>query len=285
MKRRPLIAGCLAVLMLCLLGFTIRIEAAQSQGQVTNRWPGQFGTRKLYQCEYGSIYAGKKAGADHAKKVLATVVKDLKRDGVTKPTDGLILVMDSNEKAPIEFTTLIEAAKKAEVQKQDEKSEDPVKALTEAKEKMEEAGLEMEVLLSIAPIPIGRAALPEILKEFPEGADPQIGWCIIVPTDACVKAGLKKIIEVGLKKEKVGLAERLMLGALMPLIEHKATEHLRKTWQAMLYQLVLDAEKDLPEQQKQEMVKAYKQKLGLDDESKKGDREQHSQEKKENSEQ
>jgi hypothetical protein len=268
MKRKPLIAGSLAVLLLCSLGFTIRTEGSQSQTHVAKGWPEQFGKRKLYSCEYGSIYAGKKSGADQAKKVLEIVVKDLRQAGVTKPTDGLILVMDNNEKPPIELTTLIEAAKKANTQKAGEKSEDPVKALAEAKEKMEEAGLEMEVVLSIVPIPIGLAGLPEIFKEFPEDVDQQIGWCIIVPTDGCVKAGLKKIIDVGMKKEKVGLAERLMLGALMPLIEHKATEQIKKTWQAMLYQLVLDAEKDLPEQQKQEMLKAYKQKLGLDDESK-----------------
>lgn len=285
MKRKALIAGGLGVLLVSSFGFMVRAEGSQSQGQAAKGWPEQFGKRKLYSCEYGSIYAGKKSAADQAKKVLATVVKDLRQDGVTKPTDGLILVMDNNEKPPIELTTLIEAAKKADTQKAGEKSEDPVKALAEVKEKFEKEGLEMDVVLSLAPIPIGPAGLPEIFKEFPEGVEQQIGWCLIVPTDGCVKAALKKIIDVGMKKEKVGLAERLMLGALMPFIEHKATEQIKKTWQAMLYQLVLDAEEDLPAEQKQEMGKAYKQKLGLDDDSKEGDREQHSQEKEENSEQ
>jgi hypothetical protein len=100
---------------------------------------------------------------------------------------------------------------------------------------------------------------------LPHNEDQQVGWCIIVPTDGCVKAGIKKIIDFGMKKEKVGLAKRLAIGALMPLIEHKAVEHVKKSWQAMLYQLLLDAEKDLPAEQKQQMHRAYKQKLGLDD--------------------
>jgi len=271
MKRKSLVADGVVVLLLCSFGFTIRTEGSQSQGQVTKGWPEQFGKRKLYSCENGFVYAGKRSGADQAKKVLQTVVKDIRQAGVTNPTDGLILVMDSNEKAPIGFATLIEAAKKTETKKEGGNSEDPVKALTEAKEKMDKEGLEMEVLLSLVPIPIGRAALPEILKEFPGDDNQQIGWCIIVPTEGCVKTGLKKIIDFGMKKEKVGLAKRLAIGALMPLIEHKAVEHVRKSWQAALYQLLLDAEKELPAEQKQEMLKAYKQKLGLDDESNKAD--------------
>jgi len=271
MKSKSLLTGGLAALLLYSFGFTVRAEGSQSQGQLTNRWPELFGKRKLYQCEYASIYAGKKSGADQAKKVLATVVKDLRQAGVTNPTDGLILVRDNRENLPIETTKIIEAVSKAEAQKAGEKSKDTLKALTEAKEKMEKEGLEVDVVLSLVPIPIGPGGLPEILKEFPGDVNQQIGWCIIVPTDGCVKAGIKKIIDFGMKKEKVGLAERLTIGALMPLIEHKAAEHVKKSWQAVLYQLLLDAEKDLPEQQKQEMLKAYKQKLGLDDESKKND--------------
>ncbi len=268
MKSKSLLAGGIMAL-LCLLGFTVRAEGSQSQGQAVKAWPELFGKRKLYPCEYASIYAGKKSGADQAKKVLATVVKDLKQAGVANPANGLILVRDNKEDLPIETTKIIEAVSKAEAQKGGEKSEDTSKKLSEAKEEMEKEGLEVEVVLSLVPIPIGPGGLPEIFEEFPGDVNQPIGWCIIVPTDACVKAGLKKIIEFGMKKEKVGLAERLMVSALMPLIEHKAAEQVKKSWQAVLYQLILDAEDGLPDQQKQDMVKAYKQKLGLDDEPKK----------------
>ena len=269
MKRKALMAGGLAILLLSSFGFMSRAEGSQSQGQAAKAWPELFGKRKLYPCEYGSIYAGKKSGADQAKKVLQTVVKDLREAGVTHPTGGLILVRDNNENLPIGTTKIIEAVSKAEAQKGGEKSEDTLKKLSEAKEEMEKEGLEVELVLSLVPIPIGSGGLPEVFKEFPADVNQPIGWCIIVPTDACVKAGIKKIIDFGMKKEKVGLAERLMVGAMMPLIEHKAAENVKKNWQAVRYQLILDAEKGLPTEQKQEMVKAYKQKLGLDDESKK----------------
>lgn len=268
MKRKALIAGGLAVLLVCSSDVTVRAEGTPSQRQAAKGWPERFGKRKLYSCEYGFIYAGKKSGANQAKKVLQAVVKDLRQDGVTNPVDGLILVMDSKEKPPVEFATLVETVKKAEARNEDEKAGDALKALAEVKEKIEKQGLDMDVVLSIAPIPIGRAALPEILREFPQGLIPQVGWCIIVPTNRCVKSGIKKIIDVGMKKEKVGLAKRLLVVALMSLVEHKAAAHVRKTWQAMLYRLVLDAEENLSDEQKDQMHEAYKKKLGLNDKSK-----------------
>ena len=273
MKRKAVAEGGLAVLLLCLSGFTIRAEGSPSQGR-TKGWPKQFGKRKLYSCECAVVYAGKKSGADQAKKVLEIVVKDLRQVGVTNPTNGIILVRDKNENLPIETTKLIEAVNKAEALKEGEKSEDALKALAEIKEKMEEGGLDIDVVLSIAPIPITRAALPDILKEFPQDVNQPVGWCLIVPTDRCVKAGIKKVFDVGLKKEKVGWAQRMMVGALMPLIEHMAAEHMKKSWQAALYQLILDADERLPAEQKQRLIKAYRQKLGLDDESREDDNKQ-----------
>ena len=77
-----------------------------------------------------------------------------------------------------------------------------------------------------------------------------------------------------MKKEKVGLAERLLVGAMMPMIEKKAAQQMKKASQAAVYELLLAGQKDLPEEQKQQKIKAYKQKLGLEDNSNKGRDEQ-----------
>jgi hypothetical protein len=95
----------------------------------------------------------------------------------------------------------------------------------------------------------------------------------MVPTGRRVKTGLKTIIKAAMKKEKAGLAERILVGALMPVIEGKAVEEMKKHEQAALYKLLLDTQTDLPQEQKREKVKAYNQKLGLERESE-GDDEQ-----------
>jgi hypothetical protein len=68
-----------------------------------------------------------------------------------------------------------------------------------------------------------------------------------------------------------GLAERAAIFAMMPIIERKVAERVKKGQQALLYQLLLYGQEDLSQEQKAEKVNAYKQKLGLDDDFKMGD--------------
>lgn len=267
MKRKPFIASGLAVLLLYSCGVMTRAEDSRSASPIPKGWPEQLGKRKLNSCEYGFVYAGKKSAAGAVEKVLATAVKDARQDGVTEPKAGLILVMDVKEKPPFEFTKLIEVLRTREASTAGEKPADTLKSFAEAKEEMEKMGMDANVMLCLAPIPIEPAVLPDIVGEFPKGVEQQIGWCLIVPTDRSVKAGMKKMINAGMKKEKVGLAERLLVGAMMPIIEQKAVQQMNKTWQAVAYQLLVEGQEDLPEEQKQEKIRAYKQKLGLEDDS------------------
>ncbi len=267
MKRKPFIASGLVVLLVYSCGVMTGTENSRSAGQAPKGWPEQLGKRKLNSCEYGFVYAAKKSAAGVVEKVLATVVKDARRDGVTEPKAGLILVMDVKEKPPFEVTRLMEVLSESDAQTAGKKPGDPLKSLAEAEEEMEKMGMDMNVLLCLAPIPIEPAVLPEVVGEFPKGVEQQIGWCLVVPTDRSVKAGMKKMIDAGMKKEKVGLAERLLVGAMMPMIEQKAAQQMKKTWQAVAYQLLVEGQEDLPEEQRQEKIRAYRQSLGLEDNS------------------
>ena len=267
MKRNPFVASGLVVLLLYSCGVMARAEDSRSAGPAPKGWPEQLGKRKLNSCEYGFVYAGKKSAAGAVEKVLAAAMKDAQQDGVTEPRAGLVLVMDVKEKPPFELTKLIEVLSTHNTSTADPKTADTLKSLAEAKEGLEKIGMDANALLSLAPISIEPTVLPDVVGEFPKGAEEQIGWCLIVPTDRSVKAGMKKMISAGMKKEKVGLAERLLVGAMMPMIEKKATQQMKKASQAVVYELLLAGQKDLPEEQKQEKIRAYKQKLGLEDDS------------------
>ncbi len=264
MKRRPLVASGLAVLLLYSCGVMTGAEKPRSASQAPNGWPEQLGKRKLNSCEHGFVYAGRRSAAGAVEKVLAAAVKDARQDGVTEPKAGLILVVDVKEKPPFELTKLIEVLSTGDASTTDKKPADTRKSLTEAREEMEKMGMDANVLLCLAPIPIEPAVLPDIVGEFPKGVEQQIGWCLIVPTDRSVKAGMKKMVNAGMKREKVGLAERLLVGAMMPMIEKKAVQQMKKASQAAVYELLLAGQEDLPEEQKQEKIKAYKEKLGLE---------------------
>lgn len=265
MKQRPFLASGLAVLLLYSCGVTARAEDSRSVSQPPKGWPEQIDKRKLNPCEYAFVYAGRKSEASVAEKVLAAAMKDARQDGVTDPKAGLVLVVDVKEEPPFELTKLIEVLSARDPSTSDPNSAGTLKALSEAQEGLEEAGIDANSLLCIAPIPIEPAILPELIGQFPKGVEQHIGWCLIVPTDKSVKAGMKTMIDAGMKKEKAGLAERLLVGAMMPMIEKKAVQQMKKASQAAVYELLLKGQEDLPEEQKQQKIKAYKEKLGLED--------------------
>jgi hypothetical protein len=227
-------------------------------------WPERLGPRKLYPFDYALVYAKDKSAAKQTQKMLADVVEAAKRDGAIGPIAGLVLVMDVKEKFPFEIDALLQAASKVQTQDANDPSKDALKALAESKEEMGKHGLDVETMLSIMPIPIKPVMLREIVREFPEDVDRKIDWCIVVPTSRCTKAGFKKIIDAAMKDQKPGLAERAAMAAMMPIIERKVASEMKKTQQALLYELLLEVRKDLSAEQKARKVDAYKQELGLD---------------------
>ena len=86
----------------------------------------------------------------------------------------------------------------------------------------------MDIMLSIVPIPIEPNLLPEIVNEFPKDLDQQIEFCVIVPTEKNIRSGMKKIFKAAMKKQKIGVLERLVILPLMPFIENKVVDNMKK---------------------------------------------------------
>ena len=97
--------------------------------------------------------------------------------------------------------------------------------------------------------------------------DKQIDFCIFVPTSRNIKYSFKKIFDAAIKKKKIGLAERVALLPLMPFIEGKVIDGMKKSQQLVVYERLLEKQKHLTKTQREDKVKAYKKKLGLDDDS------------------
>lgn len=231
-------------------------------------WPEQWGERKLHRGEQALVYARKKATANEALKVLRTVVEEARQDGVTKPTAGLIVVIDVQEKFPVELAKLTEILNDPNTRADEERSKEILNAIKEARKLSDQAGTDMNSLVSVLPIPLRPAALPKISKEFPEGLDREIAWCIIVPTDKYVGSSLRAMMDAVVKVDNMNWKERLLIGAMMPLAQRKGEAEMRKIRRADLYQLLMDGQTDLSPETRKEKVRAYRQKLGLGDESK-----------------
>ena len=68
-----------------------------------------------------------------------------------------------------------------------------------------------------------------------------------------------------IKKKKIGIVERMALIPLMPFIEGKVVDGMKKSQQLVVYERLLERQKHLSKEQREEKVKAYKKKLGLGD--------------------
>lgn len=253
-------------MILCSLTAMAAGRAAPRPATNPKGWPPRLGERKLYTCEYGFVYAGKKSSVDLFRKVLATVARDAKQDGVTMSGAGLILVVDTKEKYPCEIPRLLEELARADPNLTAEESARGLRELADADKQTRELGLDLSVVLSLAPIPIRPEVVHAVIDILPADVAQQVRWCVICPTDRCLKASFKRIFEAGLKKEKPGLAERAALVALKPLIERKALHMMKKSRQAEFYALLLEAQKDLAPQQRRQKIEAYREKLGLNEE-------------------
>jgi hypothetical protein len=222
-------------------------------------WPQQINGRILSRCECGFVYARERSAAGQVQEVLATVIEDMKTDGAVAVPPGLVLATDADEEYPCDPNRLADAVKKTDPND----SHGTLKAISAARKQSRDMGLDTATLLSAGPLPIPPSALHEIATAFPADVERQIGWCVIVPTDGCLKAGLKETMDAAMKKEKPGLAKRMMLRAAMPLVERQVMSMMKKGRQAALYGFLLQTQKDLSPEQRQAKIDAYKEKLGL----------------------
>jgi hypothetical protein len=263
-------AGTIGLAALLLCSFACLVQAGYEAPPVESpaAWPQTFGERTLYQSDHAFVYAASKSAARQAKALLADVAAEVDQDGAAGTTAGLVLVVDVKEKLPFDVNDLLDAMAKAQPRDANEPPDKRAKDLADAKGKLQELGLNMETVLCMMPIPIKPAALREIAGELPKDLDRQITWCLVVPTSKCTKAAFKKMIAVVMKKEKLGLAKRTAVAAMMPIIERKIVSQLKKVQQAMLFELLLEPRQDLSPDQKKQKLAAYKHKLGLDEDLK-----------------
>jgi hypothetical protein len=262
-KRSVLLIAGLAAGILCLWFAPASDHVVMQEAAAPADWPKQLDGRTLHACEYGLVYAREQSSADQLREVLGTVVQDANQDGVTSCGVGLILVVDTGEKYPCETAKLVDQLMKNDPNLTKEESDKNLKAFADAQKQAEDVGLELSVMLSLVPIPIRPEAVHAIVEGLPADVGQRVQWCVICPTDRCLKASFSQTIDAGLKKAKIGRAERATIAVMRPLAERKGVEMMKKERQAGLYSVLLGAQKGLSAEQTRQKIAAYRDKLGL----------------------
>ena len=260
--RKSLCPICVAVLLFFLLGVEVSAGKARSKPAAPEGWPARVGKWKLYPSQYGFVYAGSKSSVAKMDRIVRTVIKELEKENVKPGTKGLILVMGKKEKPPFEVEKLLTmTVRERSKTKEGEDAQKDQESLEEGKKKFEELGLDMNLMLSMKSLPIEPNMLPDLIKGFPKDVDRQIDWCMAVPTESNMKYGMKKMLDAAMKKEKIGIAKRVALFPILAIAERKAVGELKKARQLVFYQYMVDQQEHLTDKQKEEMQKAYEDRL------------------------
>ena len=266
-KQKSLYLLCLAAVLVYSQHVCVMAGSPISKNIAPDGSPQQLDQRKLYFFKHAFIYSGNKSDAAHVNKRIEAAIKDLLKDTPQKDDTiiGLALVTDLQEKPLVDLQKIIEALRCADKQRPSDKTKKDLKSVIESKENIKKEGMDMDMVLSITPIPVEPHLLPSIINMFPENVGEQIDFCIFVPTGRNIKDGFKKMIDKAIKEKKIGFAKRMALVPLMPLIERKVIEGMKKSQQLVVYERLMEKQNHLSEKQREDKVKAYKQKLGLDE--------------------
>lgn len=244
-------ATCFVSLLLCLSEFTVLAAYAKLNTDTPSNWPAEIGNSNLYSYEHAFIYTPDKSFAEKTNKIIDKAVKDLNKDNLIIPGKGLVLIVDTKEKLPFELEDIENIySKKANLLGKNQDIKKAMETLKDGKKEFEEYDLDINLLFSITPFPIEPYILPELIEEFPEDVNSQINWCITIPTERYIKHGMKKMLDAGLKKEKIGFAKRVALLPLLVIAENEAVKELKKNRHIVLYELFVEKQENLTDKQK-----------------------------------
>jgi len=252
---------CFAVLLLFPFEVAVRAGSSKSQTVTPEGWPTKLGLRKLYPTKYGFVYASRKSSVSEINKIIRNVVKELDEDSKKTTMRGLVIVMDNEEKPLFKEEDMIKLAQKADGQKEGQELEEAQKSHKEGKKQLVEMRLDMNLLLSIKTMPIEPNMLPELVDGFEKDVDRQIDWCVTIPTEEYIRSTIKKTFDAGLKKEKIGIVKRAAMFTLLAYAKRKSVGLVKKSRRLALYQLIVDKQEHLTEEQKEDMKKAYEERL------------------------
>ncbi len=257
-KSMMIAAGVAAALAFCSCR-----TGGESTAVLPAGWPHEIAGRKLYAYEYGFVYATRKAAANQVQNLLEAAVADAAEDGAARPIPGLVLVMDRGEKPPIDVVQLFRVAGATDLRNISE--EDPVmsEAIAKAREQVEEEGIDPNHVLAFVPLPFSPKLLSALLPGLPEDAPRRVGWCLALPTDECVRAGIEWKTNAAVRGDKPGSVKEFVTRTVVPAVQKRAVAQMRRTEQILMYKLLITAQQNLSAEQKKAKAAAYEKKLNL----------------------
>lgn len=234
---------------------------------IPDGWPEKLDKRNLYAYENTFVYAGLNSEADKINNLVCQIEKQFAAEESQKSRPGLLLVMDIKENKIFDLDNFIEIVTDLEKMKNEKLKAGDINTITESiaktKKQLKKLGLSMDLLFSMSSMPIEPNMLPVMVKDFEVGSDRKIGWCLIIPSERNMKIAVNTMIDTMLDNEKVDGIGRAIMAPFLPAAKSKALDEIKRARKLAVFQLLLNEKDQLNEQQKQQRIKAYREKIGI----------------------
>lgn len=242
-------------------------------------WPQTWCGRQLFNTPHAYVYARSPALAGYVDRMSEEVGKDFEKATGRQAPKGLLVITDAGDEPVIkDFKAFFLAVKRAEIRaKQKSSSSQPTtspetqpSADEDAREAAEletawqgfevtqqETGLDMKAMLEIAPVPLTRDQICDLLG-LPPGVADQAGWAVLVGSEPMVRRGIHTVTIGMLKNPELGLAARIAAAPLLLAMEPKMVSMMLVTHKAAIFEQMARQQPDWTEAEVSKLAKAYK---------------------------
>ncbi len=223
-------------------------------------WPGEWSGRRLYHTPNAYIYASGDAAAGEADRLAASVSKEYQDRSGMLPSKGLLIVGDAGEEPVVsDLRTMLEIAQRVGLDAAEKKSDLQLQEEAgQAEQEMAEKGFDPAIILRMLPLPLDERSLCA-LPEFPQQVAAEVEWAAAVPTKAAIREGLRGMLRMVLKQEDVKPAAKVLLLALLPLLEGRMVDHAAVKRNEVLFERMVMTEASWSKDKKKETIAAYRQ--------------------------
>ncbi|MFQ5492140.1 MAG: hypothetical protein ACE5GE_15600 [Phycisphaerae bacterium] len=232
-------------------------------------WPEQWAGRTLWTTPHAYIYAARDASAGELDRLAQRVAREYVAEVEGRTPPPLILVRDAGEPLPGEdFDGLVRSALRLTVRRDFDSPPDR----EQVDAKMDGAhlalqmsavatGTEFDVVLKMMPLTCDALCLRDICGA-PEALAANVDEVLILPTRACLREGVRRVMKDALKQYGIGPVAQLFFAPILVLVETQTVDKVARLRDAALFNHWLFQHDDLAWAEKRKIASAYLERWG-----------------------
>lgn len=237
-------------------------------------WPERWAGRTLWSTPNAHIYSSHDISAGELDRMTARVMREYAARVGEPNTTPLIIVLDAGEQLPgAGGDGLLKRALRTmagrDLESPDDMEELDAKvagALSGLKASAEATGSALETLVGMMPLTCDGPCLRQVCGA-PEQLAAGVDGALILPTRACLRENVRRVVKDAAKEYGVGPVAQVFLAPVLAIYEARLVDHVARLRDAALFNYWLFADAELPWAEKRKISSDYLERLGVEVES------------------